>query len=200
METKVILIGGPPCAGKTTLGRNLAIKLGWTLLSIDDLCVAVKEVTTPESHPGLHLMEKGRHIEYFTNTDTQKLIQDAIDQQAAIWPSLKRVIGNHATFGSPIVIDGSMLNQEMVASLEYNNVKAFWLYVSEEILIQREKLNTEFFGKSSDPEKMFNNFMARSFWYNNQVVEDARKYGSQIIHQDGSQTVAILIEKILSII
>lgn len=197
MKTKVILIGGAPCTGKTTLGRLLAGKLGWTSLSADDLCVAVKEVTTPESHPGLHLMEKGKHIEYFSDNTPEKLIQDAIDQQNAIWPSLKRVIENHATFGSPVVIDGCMLNPEKVVSLNRDTIKAFWMYVSEEVLLKRESKNKAFFSESVRSAQILDNFMARSFWYNKRMTALALENKFPILRQNGLKSINHHIESIL---
>ncbi|MCA9946780.1 MAG: zeta toxin family protein, partial [Anaerolineales bacterium] len=67
ISNKVILIGGAPGAGKTTLGSALAVKLGVNSLTIDDLVTAVIAVTTPETHPGIHALRKGPHTEYFTN-------------------------------------------------------------------------------------------------------------------------------------
>ncbi len=57
-NTKVFLIGGAPGAGKTTLGSALAARLGITSLSIDDLKTAALAITTPETHPKLHVMRK----------------------------------------------------------------------------------------------------------------------------------------------
>ena len=45
-NAKVILIGGPPGAGKTTLGRAVAARLGVVSLTIDDLFLAAKAITT----------------------------------------------------------------------------------------------------------------------------------------------------------
>jgi 2-phosphoglycerate kinase len=67
-KVKVVLIGGAPGIGKTTLGRMLANRLDAAFLSTDDLLAAVKAVTTPESHPGLHVMTAVNYIEYFTRT------------------------------------------------------------------------------------------------------------------------------------
>ncbi len=92
--------------GKSTLGAALAAALGLTSLSIDDLVTAVQAVTTPESHPGLHLMWRTSHLDYFTEGPAGRLIDDAIRQHAAAWPFIERVIRQHAQGGSPIVIDG----------------------------------------------------------------------------------------------
>jgi uridine kinase len=73
VKTKVILIGGAPGTGKTTLGSALAVRLGTTSLSIDDLLTAAMAVTTPESHPGLHFKKGVPFQEYFTNSSLEQL-------------------------------------------------------------------------------------------------------------------------------
>ncbi len=91
-SNKVILIGGAPGAGKTTLGSALAVKLGVTSLTIDDLVTAVIGVTSRESHPGIHALRKGPHTEYFTNSSVDELIADAILRHEASWPMVRQLI------------------------------------------------------------------------------------------------------------
>jgi adenylate kinase family enzyme len=55
-ESDVIVIGGAPFSGKTTLAKRLAAQRGYALVAIDDLGTAVRAVTTPLSHPALHPM------------------------------------------------------------------------------------------------------------------------------------------------
>lgn len=53
-DTKVYLIGGPPGAGKSTLGLALGARLGVASISVDDLVIAAHAITIYETHPGLH--------------------------------------------------------------------------------------------------------------------------------------------------
>jgi len=111
-ERKVVLIGGTPAAGKSTLARELGRKLNVTAISIDDLFVAAKSVTTPKTHPGLHVMATGDYVTYYTSNRPETLIADATVQHEAIWPAVERVIRNHAAFGCPIVIEGWAMRPE----------------------------------------------------------------------------------------
>ncbi len=189
MKTKVILIGGAPGTGKTTLGSALAVKLGITSLSIDDLRTAAQAVTTPDSHPGLHIMRGMPYQEYFTNNSVEYLIADAILQHEAVWPMVKRVINKHAAWGSAIVIDGWHLRPDKVAQLELDNVWAAWIVADEPVLEERERKNVNWLQGSSDPEKMLENFLARSLWYNELIREQAREFQMNILLQDGEKSV-----------
>jgi 2-phosphoglycerate kinase len=198
-DPKVILIGGAPGAGKTTLGRNLAIRLGRRSLTIDDLMIAARVVTTPQSHPGLHMLKGKSGGDYFTNTDPPRLIADAQRQHEEAWPIVDKVIRNHAAeWGSPVVIDGWAMRPAWVAAMDLDNVASFWLVVDHDVLEQREAANTDFLNTSTDPARMLRNFLARSFWYNDLIHQDASTHGLSVIRQDGTRLVETLCTEVLN--
>lgn len=198
MKTKVILIGGAPGTGKTTLGSALAAKLGITSLSIDDLRTAAQAVTTPESHPGLHIMRGMAYQEYFTNSSLEQLKTDATAQHEAVWPMVKRVINKHAAWGSAIVIDGWHLRPDKVAQLELDNVWAAWIVATDSVLEEREKKNVNWLLGSPDPEQMLQNFLARSLWYNELIREQTSEFEMNILLQDGGKSAEELCRQVLN--
>jgi 2-phosphoglycerate kinase len=197
MKTKVFLIGGAPGAGKSTLGTALAARLGIGSLTIDDLVTAVQAVTTPETHPGLHLMWNTSHLEYFTYSSIDKLKGDAIRQHEAAWPFIERVIRKHALGGAPIVIDGWHLWPERISQLQLENVWAGWIIIAPSVLEERERKNVEWLQGSSDPERMFANFMSRSLWFNGLMEEQANEFQMITLSQHGETSVDELCEMLL---
>jgi len=197
VKTKVILIGGAPGTGKTTLGSALAVRLGTTSLSIDDLLTAAMAVTTLESHPGLHIMRGAPYQEYFTNSSLEQLKTDATAQHEAAWPLVKRVVRKHAAWGSAIVIDGWHLRPDKVAQLGSDAVQSAWIVAEESVLEERERKNANWLRGSSDPEKMLENFLARSLWYNELIREQATELQMNILPQDGERTVEELSQLIV---
>jgi 2-phosphoglycerate kinase len=185
----VYLIGGAPGAGKTTLGQALATLLKATSLTADDLFTAAKAVTTPDSHPGLHVMSAVNSVEYFTLSSLDQLIADATAQHEATWPAIEKVIRKHAAWGPPIVIDGWFLRPKRVKALNLDGVVSFWLVADPAVLEERERRNAEFFGQSTNPAQMLQNFLGRSLWYNELIREQATALGLPILHQDGHASV-----------
>lgn len=194
---KVILIGGAPGAGKTTLGSALAVRLGVTSLTIDDLATAVIAVTTPETHPGLHAMRKGPPTEYYTNSSVDQLIIDATLRHEATWPMVRQVIRKYVKMGRGIVIDGWHMRPEWVNELQKENVWAGWLVIDPSVLEARERKNDDFLEGSTDPERMFRNFMGRSLWYNSLIKEQAELFQMNVLYQDGTKSVDDLCQIVL---
>lgn len=188
----VLLVGGPPGAGKTTLGRALAAKIDGTSLTVDDLLTAAQAVTTPESHPGLHVMAHRDSIEYFTTRSVAQLIDDAESQHEATWPAIEAVIRKRARWGPRVVIDGWALRPDKVAALGLEHVKSLWLVVDPKVLEERERANADYFGRSSDPERMLQNFLGRSLWHNDLIQREADRLGLAVLRQDGRASVDAL--------
>jgi len=196
IDTKVFLIGGAPGAGKTTLGSALAARLGIPSLAIDHLKTAAMAITTPETHPGLHVMSKVPSLEYFTNSTVEQLIADATLQHEAVWPMVRQVVRKHARSGSPIVIDGWYMRPSWVSQLKLANVWSGWIVASEAVLEERER-KLAWYKESTNPERMRANFLARSLWYNNLIKEQATQYQMTILPQPGELSVSQLCDMVL---
>jgi 2-phosphoglycerate kinase len=200
-KVSVFLIGGAPGVGKTTLGCALAAKLGISSVTIDDLMTVAQTVTTPETHPGLHVMRKVPYLEYFTNSSVDQLEADANVQHEAAWPHVKSLILKHAKWApSPIVIDGWHLRPGRVAELNLQNIWSGWIVISPSVLMEREKKNLEWLQGSSSPERMHENFLARSLWFNDLIKEEAASLQMNILPQTGDVSVDDLCNMILKTI
>ena len=201
VETKVVLIGGTSGAGKTTLGRALAAKLGIASLTVDDLQIAARAVTTPESHPGLHVMNIPTAHEYFTSSTVDELTADATAQHEAMRPAIERVVRVRANSGPSIVIDGWYMRPRWMGEMDFENVVSFWIVADPAVLEARERvLGKEWMAQSSDPERMFQNFLGRSLWYNDLIRRQAEELGHTVLHQDGSVSVEEMCDMALSLL
>lgn len=179
-ELKVVLIGGPPGAGKTTLARALAAKLGFGWTSGDDLASAGRAVTDAETNPGLHRVGGGPA--YFTERTLAALIDDAMAQEEAVWPAVERVIEMHRSVRPPIVIDWWLLPPDRVTGIGREGIASLWLTVDPDVLEARERRN-DFWDGSTDPERMLANFMGRSLWRNELVETRTEALGLPVHRQ-----------------
>jgi 2-phosphoglycerate kinase len=174
---RVILIGGAPMTGKTTVAHRLAARLGYGCLSTDDLGEALRAVTTIDSHPHLHPMAGYDYCEYYVTRSPDALIADVSREHHALWPAVQRVIHTHATWGEPLIMEGWSLWPERVAQLRLPSVRSLWFVAQEETLRERLVQAVEFYRGASDEVAMMRHYLARSFWYNAQLKEAVNTFG-----------------------
>ena len=71
------------------------------------------------------------------------------------------------------------------------------MFKDEDVLTAREQANTAWLKGSEDPQRMLANFLMRSFWRNELVLEQARSAGLPVLEQDGSLTASQLVDEVL---
>ena len=199
-DPQVILIGGPPGAGKTTLARSVAARLGYAATTGDDLVVVGRVLTTPEAHPQLHRMRGIGHVRYFTESEPEALIADAEALADAMWPAFEAVIRRHLVERHPVVIDSWLLDPGRVAALDAGGIGSVWIHIDEVALDARERSLESFRAGSADPDRMHRNFMARSLWRNEVVADAARRRGLAVLEQPGHRTVPDLTDEVLGVL
>jgi hypothetical protein len=101
---------------------------------------------------------------------------------------------------SPIVIDGWHLRPGKVAELNLHGVWSGWIVISPSVLVEREKKNLQWLQGSSDPDRMLENFLARSLWYNDLIRQQATELQMNILPQPGDASVDDLCKMILETI
>jgi len=194
---RVILIGGAPMSGKTTVAYRLAATFGYGCLSTDDLGEALRAVTTKDSHPHLHPMDGYDYREYYVTRSPDALIADVTREHRALWPAVQSVIRKHATWGKPIVIEGWGLWPERVTQLRLPSVRALWFVADEQTLHERLVQAVEFYGGASNEEAMRDHYLARSFWYNARLKEAVKQFALTSIELPSRAPVHAIVEMCL---
>lgn len=166
-------------------------------MTVDDLLVTAVALTTEESHPEFHQVSRVGHLRYFTDGPKEKLISDALAQEAAMWPVVERVISSHISKDSPVVIDWWLLRPRTVAALDKGQVASVWLHIDPEVLWERERENIDWMEGSADEDQMLANFMHRSLWRNELVTAEAERLDMLVLHITGQETVDQLANSVL---
>jgi len=89
-----LLIGGAPCAGKSTLAKALASERGGIVGHVDDLSDAFKLEVLPERHkyPWLFSTFKTTAEDFWKNRKPKDLLELEIEQATEYWPTLRALI------------------------------------------------------------------------------------------------------------
>jgi 2-phosphoglycerate kinase len=184
----VVLIGGAPQCGKSTVARRLAAKLGHDLLATDDLGVAARALTSSQSHPDLHAMFRGDYREYYVRHTPDELWRDALRSHKALWPGIQRIVLNRLEWGHPCVVEGWALLPDLIQALPAEGMAAFWLVVDQEILAARVRADESFHAGASDPERMVQNFLERSRRYNQHLLASQGRTAGRVLRVAAGQT------------
>jgi 2-phosphoglycerate kinase len=116
-ESEVIIMGGAPFSGKTTLAKRLAGQQEYGLVAIDDVGTAVRAVTTPRSHPALHPMAGWDYRAYYIAHTPATLIHHSRQEHDALWPAIAAVTHAHLQWAGPVILEGWQLDPDRVTSL-----------------------------------------------------------------------------------
>jgi 2-phosphoglycerate kinase len=172
---RVLYIGGAPMVGKTTISRIIGARLQYGLISTDDIGAGIAAVTDPSSHPAFHYMENLDYREYYIEKNNSELILDINNQHQELWPALLKLFENHSTWDSETIIEGWALRPSYVSNLT-GDISGIFL-LSEDSLIEKRIRANSFSTGSSDPEKMIQNYLERSLWYNRLIRDQVIQMG-----------------------
>ena len=198
MYPKVILIGGAPNTGKTTVARLVASRLNYSCLATDDLLKAITAVTTPASHPMFHLMAGWTTQEYYVNHTVDELVTHNMERLKVFRSAIEGVIKSHITKEDPVVIEGFGLWPEYIKQLNLPDIGMVWLVADENLLDKRTRAMKPFYQGASDEEKIIQNYVGRSVWYNSQLIKAVSKFGIPSVTVSDNLSAEALSVKLLN--
>jgi 2-phosphoglycerate kinase len=92
MKRTIILIGGAPTTGKSTVAQALAVQLNLPWISTDRIRAIMRKATTPEACPGLYLPQ-GHDVEkFFANFTIEQIVEREMQQGEIVWSGVKELI------------------------------------------------------------------------------------------------------------
>ena len=196
-NTRVILIGGSSHSGKSALSESIAANLGWNRISTDTLA----------RHPGRPWRPEPEKVpdhvaEHYLSLSVEELIQDVLHHyRVNVWPKVEEIVASHINDPSRggLIIEGSALWPELVATLDFDNIVSLWLTASEAVFQQRIRDESLYHSKSLQERRMIDKFLERTLVYNAQMIEIANQHGFILVDVQQSN-VEELTKRCLSIL
>lgn len=172
---RVILIGGSSHVGKSTVSETLAAALGWDHVSTDSLA----------RHPGRPWKPAPEKVpdevaKHYLCLSVGELVEDVLRHyRVNVWPKVETIIASHSTDTSTsgLVLEGSALWPELVASLDFDRIAAVWLSASEDVFRQRIYFGSLYSTKSPRERMMIDKFLERTLAYNARMVGAVNRHG-----------------------
>ncbi len=191
---KVFLIGGSSGVGKTVIARELAKHLSISLLLLDDVRIAIQQVTTNETNPELHVFLNYR-AEQWRNSES--IYGDWITVGKAMAKPLNAIIDHHISVPGvgPIIIEGDgILPLAGSQTFEQKDVcSIFIVEQNEEQLLNNLRSRGRGFNDGGKLEQ--EGFAHASWLYGQWLAQEAEKLGLLVIDAQPQQTA---FERLLS--
>lgn len=182
-KTIVLLIGGTSHVGKSTLGKAISEKLNWSYLSTDSLA----------RHPGRPWKTLPETVpkdvqEHYLSLSTEALFVDVIGHYERVWPLVTDKIAA-LPLGPGLVIEGSALWPDLVASLPDETVSAVWLTASDDLLKRRIYSESGFARADKLQRELITKFLERTLYFNRRMIERISHLNLRVISINASDTV-----------
>lgn len=136
----VLLIGGASGMGKSSVAYELAHFYNVNVMEIDDICQAVKAMTTREILPAIHYWSTGIN---WMDIGVSGNVKWLIDISKEMIPGLKAIVDNHIEADVPVIIEGDFMHPEFVVSFENPKVKSIYIYEPDKNQILQNYLARE---------------------------------------------------------
>lgn len=107
MSKNVILIGGMPTAGKSTIAREMSRLLNMPWISTEQIREIMMSVADSKVKRFLTFSDGMSAEEYFNLYSPQQIAQNEYDQSIATWPGIEAIIHNNRTWRDGVIIEGS---------------------------------------------------------------------------------------------
>jgi len=126
---QVILIGGTPTVGKSTVAKALSEKLGIPWISTDQLRGIIRPYAKREEYPDLLLPEGSETAEDFlTRFSAEEIADMELAQAKDVWPAVKYLIEEKYGWKNGVIIEGVNITPELVHEYkDQKHIKAIFL-------------------------------------------------------------------------
>lgn len=128
-EKTIILIGGAPTTGKSTLARALSAHLGLPWISTDQIRAVMKSVARAEDFPHLHNATGHTAETFLTTFSVEDIARMEMEQGHDTWVGIKAFIEGDSTWRQGFIIEGVNILPALVARdfKDHKNIKPLFL-------------------------------------------------------------------------
>jgi 2-phosphoglycerate kinase len=175
---RCILIGGRSNVGKSSVAAHLAAQLGWTNASTDKL----------GRHPGRPWGIVPDHVvAHYTSLDDAAILSAVVAHQRGMWPKIEALVREHAedTSKPGLVLEGSAVMPEDVATLGLPGVAAVWLTASDAFLRDRIEIESGYDAATPDGRHLIDRFIERNNRLDAVLRSAAREAGLPFVNVEG---------------
>ena len=128
-KRKIILIGGAPTTGKSTIAQLASRHLNLPWISTDQIRKIIRVTADKKDYPALFCTEKYTAERFLNEFSAEDTVELEMNQGREIWPTITRFIKEDSTWKDGFIIEGISIFPNLVAK-DFNNnedIKAVFL-------------------------------------------------------------------------
>lgn len=130
---KIILIGGAPTVGKSTLAQGLAKHFDMPWISTDQIRGIMREASRREDNPNLFQPKGYENAEKFLeNFSANEIAKLEIRQGEAVWSGIKKFIEADYTWKDGFIVEGVNLLPNLIARDLKNNSQIQAVFLTDQ--------------------------------------------------------------------
>jgi 2-phosphoglycerate kinase len=129
MKKQIILMGGMPTAGKSTLAEGLSKHLNLPWISTDQIGIMMRAVGTRETHPTLFTWEDYDGFRYLSDYTADEIADNEFALSDAVWLGVRKLIKEDYDWADGFIVEGDVILPRLVAQdfSDAINVKAVFI-------------------------------------------------------------------------
>jgi len=194
-DLRVILIGGSSHCGKSTLGEELASRLGWTYRSTDKGFARHpgRPWPTPTWTVPPHV------IDYYASHDQDFLLADVVRHyRQTIWPMASELIRAHTEVDAQtcLVLEGSALVPDRVATLDNPRVAALYLTTNRDTFRRRMYASSDYADHDAHGRALIDTFLQRTWNFDAWMRDEVDRLGLPLLHVTSAETIESLMARV----
>jgi len=182
-DKKIILIGGAPTTGKSTVAQALAKELDLPWLSTDQIRNTMRVVADKDKYP--NLFNGGLDAETFlTSFTASEIVDKEIAQSEAAWLGIKAFIEEDYTWSKGFIIEGVNILPHLVARdfSEDSNVRAIFLIDHDNERMKKVIYERGLWADASDyPDYVKEKELEWAALFGKRLDESAKEHGFPMI-------------------
>lgn len=177
-EERVILIGGAPTAGKSTVAEKLSKHLGIPWIGTDQIREIMKGTVTQEERPMLFNSRQFTAEEFFNTYSAEGIVQNEIAESEVVWAGVKAFIDNEYSWHS-FIVEGVALLPHLVAGYKSDSkFKTIFLVDRDADRIRDVVWNRGLWSSAKNyPDSVKEKEVEWVMRFNEHIVREAEKYG-----------------------
>ncbi len=182
--SKVILIGGAPTTGKSTIAPLVAKHFGLPWISTDQFRQVAFAYAKKADYPELYNSDGFTAEEFLTKFTPEEIIEREMKQGEAVWHGIDHLIKHDYNWKTGFVIEGVAILPHLVAASFKNDtfLQAVFVTDTNRDMIRNVVYNRGLWDEAHKyPDTVKEKEVEWVLLFNQKIKEDAIKYGFPVV-------------------